>query len=250
MRCRSKDCRLWLCDDRMMRVRIAVGALVAFLALTVLVATRWAPLARLDLDVSAWARRVGGAHPVWVEGWRVVTHMGDTLPLLILGGVAIVLLLASRRPIDAAAIVVVAGVAQLIALAVRLPLARPRPVDPFTPVSSYAFPSGHTLHSMLAVLLAVYLLRDHPRRRAVAWLLGSVAVLIGVSRVVLLAHWPTDVLGGWLLAFGVAPLLLAGADQLKRSGVTARGDAPRISSPPPPSPEAPHNPPAPDPPTR
>jgi len=312
MRCRCKDCLLRLCDDRLMRVRIAtrvgpraagagsvaraVGALVAFAVLTVLVATQWAPLARLDMDVSAWARRVGLAHPVWVEGWRVVTHMGDTLPLLVLAGVAVVLLVASLRPIDAAAIVVVAGAAQLIALAVRLPLARPRPVDPFTPVHSYAYPSGHTLHAMLAVLLAVYFLRDHPQRRAVAWLLGSIAVLIGVSRVMLLAHWPTDVLGGWLLAFGVAPLVLAGADRLKRAGVTAtgaarsvassstrraagragtaggdpplaaggdpppsegggppltaRGDEPRMSSPPPPSPEAPHSPPAPDPPTR
>jgi membrane-associated phospholipid phosphatase len=235
MRCRGKDCQLRLCDDRLMRVRIAirVGALVAFVVLTVLVATRWAPLVRLDLAVSAWARRVGRAHPVWVDAWRVVTHVGDTLPLLVLGVAAVLLLVASLRPIDAAAIVVVSGAAQLIALAVRLAIARDRPVDPFTPVSSYAFPSGHTLHSMVAAVLAVYLVQDHPQRRAVAWLLGSVAVLIGVSRVMLLAHWPTDVLGGWLLAFGVASVLLAGADRRQRSGVAATAIGPPPSAPPP-----------------
>jgi undecaprenyl-diphosphatase len=235
---------LW--NDRNVRFRLALGSLAAFALVTALVAVRWAPLARFDLTVSAWARRNGTAHPAWVTVWRAITHMGDTLPLLILGGVAVVLLLASLRPIDAATVVVVPIVLQLAAIAVRLALARHRPVDPFTPTSSYAYPSGHTLHSAVTVLLAVHLLRNVPRKRIIAVVLGTLAALVGISRVMLLAHWPTDVVGGWLLTLGLVPLLLAAAGCLERRGVTATGAARRIRPRRRPSPGAPDSPAAPD----
>ena len=238
---------LW--DDRPVRFRLAIASLAAFILVTALVAGHWSPLARLDRAASAWARRLGRGHSIWIDAWRVVTHTGDTVSLLVLGGAAAILLLASLRPLDAAVVVAVPLVTQLLTVLVRVLLARHRPVDPFTPASGLSYPSGHTVHSTVAVLLAVHLLR-HGERRAVAWLLGSLAALIGISRVLLLAHWPTDVLGGWLLVLGVGPLLLAGADRLERRGVTATGAVRRMRSRPPPSPAAPNSPPAPDPPTR
>ena len=59
------------------------------------------------------------------------------------------------------------------------------------------------------MLVAVLLLWPHLAKRGralVAVAAAAVAVLVGVTRVVLLAHWPTDVLGGWLLALAVVPL--------------------------------------------
>jgi membrane-associated phospholipid phosphatase len=239
---------LW--DDRPVRFRLAIASLLAFVLVTVLVAGHWSRLARLDRAISAWARRSGQAHSIWIDAWRVVTHCGDTVPLVVLGGAAVILLLASLRPLDAAVVVAVPLVTQALTLLVRVLLARHRPVDPFTPTSGFSYPSGHTVHSTVAVLLAVHLLRNSRERRSVAWLLGSLAALIGASRVLLLAHWPTDVVGGWLLALGVGPLLLAGADVLERRGVTATGAVRRMRSRPPPSSAAPHNRQEPDPPTR
>lgn len=62
-----------------------------------------------------------------------------------------------------------------------------------------AFPSGHAQTSMVAwgYLLVVL------RRRSIMILGAAMIVLIGLSRLYLGQHWPTDVLGGWLIGAGV-----------------------------------------------
>jgi undecaprenyl-diphosphatase len=85
----------------------------------------------------------------------------------------------------------------------KLLVRRARP-DPYfgtvLPVS-YSFPSGHALDSCviyfaLAALLAPYFRRGW--ERALLFTLAAVLVLlIGVSRVYLGVHWPSDVVGGW-----------------------------------------------------
>jgi undecaprenyl-diphosphatase len=60
-----------------------------------------------------------------------------------------------------------------------------------------AFPSGHALH-VGAVAAAVS--RELPQARRTAW---TVALLLGASRVLLLAHWATDVLAGLALGAGL-----------------------------------------------
>ncbi|MBW8846729.1 MAG: phosphatase PAP2 family protein [Burkholderiales bacterium] len=67
---------------------------------------------------------------------------------------------------------------------------------------AFSFPSGHTLHAFaFALLLSSF----HP---ALAPLLWSFAVLVGLARVVLGLHFPSDVLFGALIGIGTASLLL------------------------------------------
>lgn len=74
------------------------------------------------------------------------------------------------------------------------------------PVSGLSFPSGHS--SMAAVvfmsigLLVAGTRPRHTERLYIIFVAGLLAVLVGVSRVVLGVHYATDVLGGW--AFGSA----------------------------------------------
>jgi undecaprenyl-diphosphatase len=89
-------------------------------------------------------------------------------------------------------------------------LYRPRPLDGFVVIDSNGFPSGHTSHAGATAVAAVLLL--WPRlcragRAAVVALAAAFAVAVALTRVALLAHWPTDVLGGLLLALAVVPLL-------------------------------------------
>jgi undecaprenyl-diphosphatase len=75
---------------------------------------------------------------------------------------------------------------------------RPDETVHLSKVHSLSFPSGHAANSML-VLLTVALLVARPGRErqwAVAAAL-SLSFLIGVSRVMLGVHWPSDVVAGW-----------------------------------------------------
>ena len=80
---------------------------------------------------------------------------------------------------------------------------RPRPVFPDHLIhqSSFAFPSGHAIHSAAIVLAALLLLEGDARRRKMLCLFGGVFVtLVGFSRLYLGAHYPSDILAGWALA--------------------------------------------------
>lgn len=82
---------------------------------------------------------------------------------------------------------------------------RPRPglVEHGTLVQAASFPSGHTMMAALVYLtLGILVARTQPKKRVRAFIISIsvlVTFLVGVSRVYLGVHWPTDVLAGWAL---------------------------------------------------
>lgn len=91
---------------------------------------------------------------------------------------------------------------------------RPRPtlVPPLDYVDTYAYPSGHAAGAMVILVLGAMLLGG--RTALVAALL--LAVAIGLSRIALGVHWPSDVLGGWLFGGGAALIGYAVARRVAR----------------------------------
>lgn len=85
---------------------------------------------------------------------------------------------------------------------------RPDLVAQLDPITSPAFPSGHANNAAVVYILFIMLV---PQARHPLWQAAAAAVILltGVSRVMLGVHWPTDVIGGWML--GTSFALIAGS---------------------------------------
>jgi undecaprenyl-diphosphatase len=125
-----------------------------------------------------------------------------------------------------------AGGAGLLDFIAKVVIARPRPpaVWMVGPVTGFSFPSGHSAEAAVYGMLAYLVARtcSTSRGKVLAWALaGVVSIVIGMSRVYLGVHWPTDVMGGWALAAMWLAMLLTGvhAIQAARSRASGKGSS-------------------------
>jgi undecaprenyl-diphosphatase len=155
------------------------------------------------------------------EAWRVVTNLGAGV-VLVPVGIGLVSWLLLRRRMATALIVGTALIAASLGTDVLKELvARPRPPgEPLVPVGGFSFPSGHAVNSTVAFGIAALITARSglalPARRVVTALLVLVPFLVGLSRIGLGAHFPTDVVAGWLA--GIAVVAAVGAVTLRASG--------------------------------
>jgi undecaprenyl-diphosphatase len=172
---------------------------------------------------------------------RQITELGSTWAVT---AVAVILLVAGSlagRPRDAAAGAATIALAAAIIEIVKRVVARTRPeiLEPILVETGFSFPSGHATNAMVAYgITAVVVGRSSLGRRArlaIQVLLAGVILLVGISRVWLGVHYPTDVLAGWATgAVAVCTYVaLTRPGWPAQGGVAAVGDrAARRSDPP------------------
>lgn len=163
--------------------------------------------------------------PPWFEEMmRDFTALGGFgfLTLLTTSVVGYLILSGKRKAALLVLVTVVGGM--LLSIALKQGFSRPRPdlVPHGSIVLTASFPSGHSMLAATTYLtLGALLTRLQPNPRLKIYLLTIatvMTVLVGVSRVYLGVHWPTDVLAGWTAGAVWAALCWLAARWLQQRG--------------------------------
>lgn len=149
--------------------------------------------------------------PRWLqETSRDITAFGGFTGLSMIVVLAVTLLLLQGRRTQALVFGGAVIFGQLAADVAKLVVGRTRPdlVPHLDMVYSSSFPSGHATMSPVVYLTLAAIISVGHRRRSVKVVLLMAAIIlviaIGVSRVYLGVHWPTDVLAGWTMGSAIA----------------------------------------------
>jgi undecaprenyl-diphosphatase len=168
------------------------------------------------------ARPVG---PGWLVGAALeVTALGSTSVLLLVVAAVLGYLALEKRWRELWLVIAAAAGGGAISSGLKVLIGRPRPavLIPLIHPESPSFPSGHSMLAAVVYLtLGALLARFVPRRRVKAFFLGFAMILvflIGVTRVYLGVHYPSDVLGGWSAGLAWALVCWLVALTLQRRG--------------------------------
>lgn len=201
-------------------VRLAIGftlatAVVAFTGWLVTGPGR-SYIGGLDGSVRSSLRQMHS--PLWTALFLAVTKLGSTVYLAIIGSTVGIVFIGFRwfRPLG---LFIIAMIGQAILHnGAKLYFARPRPAAliSYPAVESFSFPSGHALSAFCLYATVVWLITnrlENPAGKAALWAVALLLIfLIGLSRVYIGVHYPSDVLAGWLAA-GIWTAAVASADR-------------------------------------
>jgi len=169
--------------------------------------------------------------PVWLhEVGRDVTALGSLVILISFTAVVAGYLWLIRKTRTMIFLLVATSSGLIMTFTLKYAIGRPRPdvVPDLSHLATSSFPSGHSMLSAVVYLtLGAILSTILPRMRLKIYVL-SVAILltvaVGVSRVYLGVHYPTDVLAGWMAGLAWALLCWLIAHWLQNRGAAEKPD--------------------------
>lgn len=186
-----------------------------------------------DRAILLWARG-GVAHgvppgpPLLTQAMLDITALGGVTVLVLVVGLVAGFLIAARHWLTLALVLAGTISGSTVVTLVKGLVARARPdvTDHLVQVYDASFPSGHAANSACVYLtLALLLLQITEGRAVKRYILAAAMVLvsaIGITRIYLGVHWPSDVLGGWIFGslWAVAWWALGAAIRLRVVGAT------------------------------
>lgn len=153
---------------------------------------------------------VQGARGALDSFFVTITMLGDLLPMTALCLVICAILAIARKWDSLAFFATNVILAVVCVQALKFIFAVPRPgAETLVPIpGSFSFPSAHSFCSLIVFGMIGLLIFRALNRKGVPYNVAIVpgiifvifAILIGISRIYVGVHWPSDVLGGWLLA--------------------------------------------------
>ena len=163
----------------------------------------------MEFDRGLLLLAYAGGDPRAAAAARWLSELGSSLVLVALTGLGAGWLLYRREWRAATLLLFITLSGRLLVSLQKDWTARLRPdaQGHLVPVESLAFPSGHAANATMVLLCLALLVPPSERGRQYAvWAAVWLAIAIGLTRVTLGVHWPSDVIGGW--AFGLFWTLL------------------------------------------
>jgi membrane-associated phospholipid phosphatase len=196
-------------DSRLIRPLLAACAGVAALAAVLVCAYFLAPVERWDASALHGLRTLAYNHETLASLARIA-HLGDAAIIVPATAVVCVGALAAgrRREALAAALIVAGAAAVTVSLKALLAHPRHQPTLGSLHLPDDAFPSGHAT-MVMALALAAVTAAPSRWRRAVALVAAALTVIVSTALVADGWHYPSDVLGGYLVSVSVTLLVLA-----------------------------------------
>ena len=175
-------------------------------------------LGRGELDRSIYQALYSGGHPALILIGRFFTALGDPTVLIIGGFLVGAWLWREGRGRFAVGLLLVILIGRGLTEAQKYWIARARPdIEPhLVVVKTWSFPSGHATSSMIFYLTLALAIAPVGWRRIAAAAAILLSLLIGLSRVMLGVHWPSDVIGGWCFGLLWVLVTLRPAERLFR----------------------------------
>ena len=210
---------------------LGTGTALTFLVLLVLAGLGQATVAFSPLDEDLLYGLQAWRGPNLNAAMRLVTDLGSPQVLTSLVVLTGLMGWPSRAPADRFGPLGILLAASLVNTGLKEWFARPRPGPEFGPLVQEplpSFPSGHTMLAFCVYGLLVWQVWRAPMpgflKASLVALLTSLVVVIGISRVYLAAHYPSDVIAGF--AAGI-PLLWLATVLLRATGGLRKGSADR-----------------------
>jgi undecaprenyl-diphosphatase len=134
-----------------------------------------------------------------------ITRLGNP-PIVVFIGAIILAVLWGRRNYQEAKIFLLNGLGgTILSYGLKLVFSKPRPQLWNSPISetSYSYPSGHALGAIVLYGFLGYLLATtYPKYARVFYGIATILIVfIGLSRLYLGVHWPTDIIAGYGVGF-------------------------------------------------
>lgn len=183
-----------------------VSGFLPFLVLAIVGFADWTSITAQDYKIGAFFYNLRA--PLRTTIATVITHLGDTITQVVIT-VVIVLLFFIFKKVKTG---LWFGITMLLGPGILnhvikeiIGRVRPDQIEHLVVQGGYSFPSGHSMSSMVLFGSLIFLLFRSVRSNSLKWLLsillGFFPLLIGLSRIYLGVHYPSDVLGGFSLGF-------------------------------------------------
>lgn len=141
----------------------------------------------------------------WNQFFIALSNSSEKIPQLLLTALVFIILYFFNKKVEAICCVFNIGFTGFTNLILKNIVKRDRPTGTWLmEAHGYSFPSGHSSISTAIGIVLIYIIFKRIKNKKVAYLMSGVIfaylIFVGISRVYVGVHYPTDVLGGWFIA--------------------------------------------------